>query len=90
MLALTTSPVYEEEAFPEGFVNGQVGYEPGNIRQAQAHATWPLWKAAMDKEVKGLLSRGTWVEDHGITVHFQRQIHWSKSKTGSAWGSTIS
>jgi hypothetical protein len=39
-----------------------VGYQPNNIKQARAHVTWPIWKAAMDKEVKGLLSRGTWTE----------------------------
>ena len=41
---------------------GQVGYEPANIREARAHSTWPMWKAAMKKEVDGLLGRGTWVE----------------------------
>ena len=47
---------------PEGFDNQKIGFEPSNIREARAHATWPVWKAAMDKEVKGLLGRGTWVE----------------------------
>ena len=47
---------------PEGFVNNKVEYEPHNIREARAHSTWPAWKAAMEKEVRGLLNRGTWVE----------------------------
>jgi hypothetical protein len=51
-----------DETLPEGFVNNKVGYKPRNIREARAHSTWPAWKAAMEKEVRGLLNRGTWVE----------------------------
>jgi hypothetical protein len=50
------------QEIPHKVSNGQVGYEPENIRQARSHATWPVWKAAMEKEVKGLLGRGTWTE----------------------------
>ena len=46
----------------EGAVNNKVGWEPKNVREARAHSTWAIWKTAMDKEVKGLLGRGTWVE----------------------------
>jgi hypothetical protein len=45
-----------------------VGYEPTNIRQAKLHVTWPFWKEAMDKEVKGLLKRETWTEVHRSQV----------------------
>ena len=39
----------------------KVGYEPSDLKHAKQHATWPIWKAAMDKEAKGLLARGTWI-----------------------------
>ena len=65
--AETSSTPYEETP-PEGFANNKVGFEPNNIRHAQAHVTWPVWKAAMDKEVTGLLARGTWVQVHRSQV----------------------
>jgi hypothetical protein len=51
---MTESPIFDivDETPPEG---------PANIKQAQLHKTWPFWKAAMEKEVAGLLKRGTWV-----------------------------
>jgi hypothetical protein len=52
----------------EGFENNKLGFEPLNIREARAHITWPAWKAAMEKEVKGLLARGTWIEVHRSQV----------------------
>ena len=39
IVALSTSPVYEEEALPEAFMNGHVDFEPNKIRQAKAHLT---------------------------------------------------
>ena len=56
------------ETFATGLKNMHVGYQPNNIKQARAHVTWPIWKAAMDKEVKGLLSRGTWTEVRRLQV----------------------
>ena len=59
----STLPIHDiKDETPKGFEGQRVGYEPSNIKQARAHVTWPIWQAAMDKEVKGLLGRGTWVE----------------------------
>jgi hypothetical protein len=49
----TQNPEFAE--FSDKFVSGQCGFEPKNLKEAKAHATWPLWKAAMEKEVTRLL-----------------------------------
>lgn len=36
-----------------------VGFEPSNQRSAQRHTTWPLWQAAEQREIQGILDRGT-------------------------------
>ena len=60
---VSAPPIHDvvNETPSEGVKNERVGYQPANIREARNHITWPVWKAAMDKEVKGLLARGTWV-----------------------------
>ena len=59
----TVLDVKDETPFGGSTVENQkIGFEPTNIREAREHITWPAWKAAMEKEVKGLLARGTWVE----------------------------
>ena len=60
----TERPIYDvvDETPLKGCDNNQVGFEPRNIKDAQAHETWPLWKAAMEKEASGLLNKGTWTE----------------------------
>ena len=57
-------PIYDvvDQTPIEEFNNKQVGFEPRNIKDAQAHATWPIWQQAMEKEVSGLLSKGVWTE----------------------------
>ena len=35
---------------------------PNTIDEAKASKQWPLWKAAMDKEVSELLGNGTWAD----------------------------
>ena len=74
MMVGAPDPYLSQDTPTEDFVNHQVGWEPGNIRQAQAHPTWPVWKAAMDKEVKGLLGRGTWTEIHRSQVQANVKI----------------
>jgi len=39
---------------------GPIGYTPPSVRAAQKHPSWPLWDAAIRKELEGLTSRGTW------------------------------
>ena len=41
---------------------GAVGFEPRNLKQAQAHSSWHLWDAAITKEMDGLRARYTWDE----------------------------
>lgn len=36
-----------------------LGFEPQNQRAAQRHTTWPLWQTAEQREVQGILDRGT-------------------------------
>jgi len=37
-----------------------LGWEPRSVKEAQRHDSWPLWKAAIDKEFLGLEARDTW------------------------------
>jgi hypothetical protein len=39
------------------FACGAVGYEPRSLKQARAHPSWPLWEAAVNKELDGLRRR---------------------------------
>jgi len=34
--------------------------DPTTVREARSHSDWPLWKAAMDKEISTLKQAGTW------------------------------
>ena len=65
-----TTKIYDivDETPTDGFENHKVGFEPRNMREARNHATWPIWRKAMEKEVKGLLNRGTWIEIHKSQV----------------------
>jgi hypothetical protein len=61
----------KSQEFPQEtmeLVDNHVGYKPSNIQQARLHVTWPLWKAAMEKEVAGLLKRETWTTVHQSQV----------------------
>ena len=40
----------------------QVGFCPCTEREARSHTTWPLWEAAIAKEISGLTARNTWIE----------------------------
>lgn len=37
-----------------------LGWEPTSVAAAKKHSSWPLWEAAIDKEIAGLIARGTW------------------------------
>jgi hypothetical protein len=39
-----------------------LGFCPRSVREARTHDSWPLWEAAIDKEITGLQHRDTWTE----------------------------
>lgn len=39
-----------------------LGFEPRSVKQARNHPSWPLWHAALTKELQGLQDRHTWDE----------------------------
>lgn len=47
---------------------GAIGFEPRSIKHAQAHESWPLWEAAINKEISGLKQRQTWDDVPESTV----------------------
>ena len=53
---------------PELSGPGAIGFQPKSVAEALAHASAPLWRAAINKEMAGLVARGTWVEVHISTL----------------------
>ena len=63
-------------------VNEKCGINiPNTIEEAKASKQWPLWKAAMDKEVSELLGNGTWADVSDPTNHIPRD----RKATRSRW-----
>ena len=69
--ARTVSQVIRSRAMPQQIIrvrattaaaslDGVDRFEPRTIAEAQSHESWPRWKAAMEKEVNGLLGRNVW------------------------------
>ena len=53
---------------PELSGPGAIGFQPKSVAEALAHESAPLWRAAIQKEMAGLVARGTWVEVHISTL----------------------
>ena len=41
-----------------------LGWEPRSVAEARKHPSWPLWAAAISKEINGLVARGIWTTVH--------------------------
>ena len=69
--------------------DGKVGFEPANLKEAENHETWPLWRGAMQKETQGLKDRGTFTpcrkEDvpEGVTIMGSQFVYKDKRVTGA-------
>ena len=74
--SVSSPPIHDvtDDTPTNGIKDMHVGFQPTNIKQARAHSTWPVWKAAMDKERDGLLKRGTWTVVHRSQVPANTKI----------------
>ena len=69
--------------------DGRVGFEPRNLKEAERHKSWPLWKGAMLKEENGLRDRGTFTrctkEDvpEGVKIMGSQFVFKDKRVTGA-------
>ena len=69
--------------------SNHVGFCPRSLKEARAHETWPLWNAAIDKEISGLEARDTWHQLHesdvpaGVRIMDSKFVFTDKPITGA-------